>query len=252
MKRRFSVALLLPAMLFASACKAPPDQSIIVSSARAPGLACDFSDATKYVEGGLLDVAVPAQLQSYFQVFSWENDLQNISVTVTSQITTATPNTFIATTIVDNYNLVGGKSPPQGLVSISAAITPGALPASNSVGVFLVDQTAIGDICGTPLVFGNATCGGKGQPACAVDNCPNFTGGSSTLLVTFQIAGALVGGGAAQTNPVTFPVTLFKGNLVDTNGACWQDPAFPKVKTIPITTTCNWPRACTTSPCWRD
>jgi len=223
MKRAYLGPLTL-AVLLASGCSAPPDQSIIVSSARAPGLACDFSDSTKYVESGALDLSVPPLYQSYYQVFSWENDLQNISVTVNTQITTDTPNTFIATTIKDNYVMVGGTSPPNGLVSITAAILPGATFDTNSVGVYLLTAAAIEAICGG--VVGN-------------DNCPGFqptaAAPTATLLVTFQIAGSLVGGGAAQTNPVTFPLTLFKGgNFDNATGTCAKGYA-------PTTTSCLAP-----------
>jgi hypothetical protein len=220
MKHRLTAVSILPALLLGSACSAPPDQSIIVSSARAPGQACDFSDSTKYVEGGALDLSVPPLFQSYYQVFSWENDLQNISVTVNTQITTETPNTFIATTIKDNYVMVGGTSPPNGLVSITAAIFPGATANTNSVGVYLLTNDAVRAICGNPTL---------------IDNCPAFGGGPSTLLVTFQIAGALVGGGAAQTNPVTFPLTLFKGGNFDpATGMC-------KTGYSAVTTSCGIP-----------
>jgi hypothetical protein len=219
MKRRLALLSILPVLLLGSACSAPPDQSIIVTSARAPGTNCDFSDSTKYVESGALDLSVPPLFQSYYQVFSWENDLQNISVTVTTQITSETPNTFIATTIKDNYVMVGGTSPPNGLVSISASIAPGATANSNSVGVYFLTSAAVQAICGNPTAF---------------DNCPNFAGGPSTLLVTFQIAGALVGGGAAQTNPITYPLTLFKGGNVAPDGTCIA-PA------VPETTSCGIP-----------
>ncbi len=197
MKRPLSWLLMLPALLFGSACKAPSDQSIIVTTARAPGTQCDFSDSTKYVEGGAIDLAAFGADSSYLQVFSWENDLENISVTVTSQITTDTPNTFIATTIEDSYVLLGGGAkPPAGLVSITAAIAPGAVASTSDVGVFLLTQQAMATICGAPS---------------ATENCPGFPAGTSsaTLNVTFQIAGALVGGGSAQTNAITFPLTLF-------------------------------------------
>jgi hypothetical protein len=220
MKYPFSAVFLLVAVLVGSACSAPPDQSIIVSVARAPGPQCDFSDGTKYVESGQLDLSVPPLYQSYFQIFSWENDLQNISVTVTSQITSATPNTFIATTIKDNYVLVSGANPPNGLVSISASIAPGATSGQSDVGVYLITNAARDALCGTPV--GN-------------DNCPLFTAGVATLQVTFQIAGALVGGGAAQTNPVMFPLTLFKGgNFDNSTGKC-------AMGTIPQTTSCGIP-----------
>lgn len=206
MKYPFSAMSMLAALLVGSACSAPPDQSIIVSTARAPGNNCDFADSTKYVEGGALDLSVPPLYQSYFQIFSWQSDLQNISVTVTSQITSETPNTFLATTIKDSYVLVGGTNPPNGLVSISAAIAPGATANQNDVGVYLLTANARQALCGTPV------------PG---DNCPNVqltpAAPTATLNVTFQIAGALVGGGSAQTNPVTFPLTLFKGGNVVNN-----------------------------------
>jgi hypothetical protein len=215
MKHRFFAAVLvLAATALGSGCTSPPDQSIIVSLARAPGSICDFSNATLYVEGGALDLAVYPVDQTYYQVFGWENDLENISVTVTQQITSETPNTFVATTIEDSYVLtntgadggtVVGPNPPAGLVSISATIPPGGTPTNNTVGVFLLTQTAMQAICGKPT---------------AHDNCPNFpnTGVTQTLLVTFQITGALVGGGATSTNAITFPVTLFKGLAPDGAG----------------------------------
>ncbi len=209
----------LAVLLWVTACSAPPDQSIIVSVARAPGTSCDFSDPTLYVESGALDLSVAPLFQSYYQVFSWENDLQNISVTVNTQITSETPNTFIATTIKDSYVMVGGTNPPNGLVSISATIAPGGTPNDNSVGVFLLTNAAVQAICGNPT---------------PLDNCPNFAGGPSTLLVTFQIAGSLVGGGAAQTNPIVFPLTLFKGGNVAADGTC-------KPPTVAQTTGCGIP-----------
>ncbi len=50
MKPPWSVRLFLPALVLVSACTAPPDQSLIVTVARAPGDKCDFLDKTKYVE----------------------------------------------------------------------------------------------------------------------------------------------------------------------------------------------------------
>jgi hypothetical protein len=202
MKHRLPVVLMLSVVLGAAGCKAPADQSIIVTLARAPGSQCDFSDNTKYVESAPIDVAAYGYQSSYFQVFGWENDLENISVTVTQQITTDTPNTFIATTIEDTYDLVNGTSPPPGLISISATIAPGGVPTTNTVGVYFLAQSTMADICGPPT---------------ATENCPLFPVGSApeTLLVTFQISGALVGGGATRTNAVTYPVTLFNsGNTI--------------------------------------
>lgn len=208
MKHRISVLLLSTAMLIGSACTAPSDQSIIVANARFPGTECDFSNASLYVESGALDLSVLPIYQSYYQAFSWENDLEDISVTVTSQITSETPNTFIASTINDSYNLVGGASPPSGLVSISAAIQPGGTFENNYVGVYLLTAEAVTSICGPPLLDGT-------------DNCPNFDASKQqTLLVTFTLSGALVGGSAAATNAVTFPIYLFKGGHVAPNGSC--------------------------------
>jgi hypothetical protein len=223
MKHRISyVALMSLVTLFGSQCTSPPDQSIIVTTARAPGDICDFSNATLYVEGGALDVDVYPAFQSYYQVFGWENDLENISVTVTQQITSETPNTFVATTIEDSYVLesqgpdggaVVGPNPPPGLVSISATIAPGGTPTDNSVGVFLLTQSAMSAICGPPTLH---------------DNCPNFPNKPITesILVTFQITGALVGGGATSTNPITFPVTLFKGLAPDPTSLTGFKPSF--------------------------
>jgi hypothetical protein len=128
MRYQLPAVWVLPALLLGSACSAPPDQSIIVTAARAPGPTCEFTDSTLFVEGGAIDLAASGAASSYFQIFGWENDLENISVTVTQQITTETPNTFVATTIKDSYVMVGGASPPPGLVSISATIAPGGTP----------------------------------------------------------------------------------------------------------------------------
>jgi hypothetical protein len=220
--------LILSAMCLASSCSAPKDQSIVVSQARAPGLACDFSDATKYVEGGAVDLAAFGPASSYYQVFGWENDLEDISVSVSgSQITTDTPNTFIATTIQDVYQLVGAAtSPPTGFVSISATIPPGGTSTQNSVGVYLLTQEAAQAICG---------------PSTLTDNCPGVGGTSQTLLVTFQIMGTLVGGGGTSTNPITYPITLFNsGNTMPGTGGQLVEP-WVCATGQPQTTACNVP-----------
>lgn len=240
--------LSLSALLLGS-CTAPPDQSIIVTEARAPGQACDFSDPTKYVEGGAIDLAAFGENSTYIQIFGWENDLQNISVSVNGQqITSETTNTFIATSIKLNYQVVGATipTPPPGVVNVSATIPPGGTPSTNTVGVYLLDQTAAQTICGPPeyvlpdggyagllLPDGGLTQfqdGGTGE------SCPGLPAGSPSvnMLVTFQLSGALVGGGAAQTNPVTFPLTLSNYGGVAYNGNC--KPGY-----IPQETTCNIP-----------
>ncbi|HXX30690.1 MAG TPA: hypothetical protein VEJ89_08230 [Myxococcaceae bacterium] len=187
--RRF--LLLLPALVAAAGCSAEKNLSIVVSAARAPGTNCDFSDPTKYVEGGAVDMSVFGGASTYFQVFSWESQLQQISTTVNGdQISGAQANTFISTYVQLSYILVGGSNPPTGIINMSASITAGATPDKNSVGVELLTPQA-------------ATAGYNAALA--------NPGASQTLLVTFAIFGNLVGGGSSQTNPVTFPLTLFYG-----------------------------------------
>ena len=186
--------LLLSVAVVAPACSATKDNSIVVSSARAPGDKCDFGDPTLYVESGSVDIAAFGAGSSYVQVFSWENDLQQISTTVNGDtISGATLNTFISTQVNLSYVLVGGTNPPPGIVNMNATITAGGTPDKNSVGVeFLTQQAA------------------QTLNAAIPDPAPGGITASQTLLVTFQIVGALVGGGAAATNPVTFPLTVFK------------------------------------------
>jgi|GEM_PF-522628 len=225
MKHTWPALLVLTALLL-GACTAPPDQSIIVTTARAPGEKCDFSDPTKYVEGGSIDLAAFGGASSYYQIFGWGNDLQNIGVTVNGQqITTETPNTFVATGIKLSYVVVGGAipTPPPGVVNISATIAPGATPTTNSVGVFLLTQQAA-----------QAICGSKDY------TCPLFPPGKATvtLQVTFQITGALVGGGAAQTNPITYPLTLSNYGNVTISGT---SPPVCTSPYVPQTTSCGVP-----------
>jgi hypothetical protein len=192
--------LLVSAAVLAPACSATKDNSIVVTSARAPGDKCDFGDPTLYVESGAIDIAAFGNASSYVQVFSWENDLQQISTTVNGDtISGPTLNTFIATQVNLSYVLVGAAtSPPPGINNMNATITAGATPDKNSVGVeFLTQQAA---------TFLNAAI-----PVPA----PGGITPSQTLLVTFQIVGALVGGSAAATNPVTYPLTVFKATPPD-------------------------------------
>ncbi len=233
MKHRWLVLLTLPALMLGSACTAPPDQSIIVTVARAPGPKCDFSDPTLYVEGGAIDLGALGAYSSYYQVFGWENDLNATGVTVNGQpLTTATPNTFVANAIKNSYVVVGGAlpTPPPGVVNVSATIAPGATPTTNTVGVELLTQQAAQAICGS-------TDG----------TCPNFLPGhpSVTLLVTFQLTGALVGGSAAQTNPITYPITLSNyGNVDPVSGQCTplcQTPPQATPCFVPQVTSCGIP-----------
>jgi hypothetical protein len=242
MKQLRMLWAVLPTMLVASACTAPSDLSIIVTQARAPGTSCDFSDATKYVEGGAIDMSVFGGNSGYFQVFGWENDLQQISTTVNGDtISGPTVNTFIANRIELSYVLVNGANPPPGLVNISATIPAGGTPDKDTVGVEFLTQAAGQAICGLPV---------------GLDICPGVPPGTSqTLLVTFQLAGSLVGGGAAKSSPVTYPLTLFRGPRLTPPplgggllGTCRPNFA-------PQTTSCNVPGrdipycTCVVAPC---
>jgi hypothetical protein len=241
MKHRWLFFLTLPTLALGSACTAPPDQSIIVTVARAPGDKCDFSDPTKYVEGGAVDLGALGAFSSYSQIFGWENDLNATGVTVNGQtLTTGTPNTFVSTSVKLSYVVVGGglPTPPPGVVNMSATIAPGGTPTTNTVGVELLTQQAAQAICGTPN-------------ALTPYDCPNFTPNHATvtLLVTFQITGALVGGSAAQTNPITYPITLANyGHVNPATGLCANPcpaapplPAPPPYCYVPQVTSCGIP-----------
>ncbi len=206
--RDLLVFILLAVPLLLESCTAPANQSIIVAEARAPGTSCNFTDPTMYVENGAVDMSVYGTNSSYYQVYSWQNDLENISVTYgNSNITAETPNTFIASRIDLSYQVVGpstkcglqtcptATAPPPGTINISAAITPGATFSTNSVGVYLMTPEAAQTLYSTV------------QQAAIQAQAPI----SYTLLVTFDLAGTLVGGGAAATNSVTYPVYLFYG-----------------------------------------
>ncbi len=196
MKYKYVLVLMLAQLPLLPACTAPSNQSIIISSALAPGGSCNFQDFTLYVEGGSLDMSVYKTNSSYYQVFAWENDLQNISVNYNgTNITEDTPNTFIANRIELTYDFVGQANPPPGIINFSAAIFPGALPTTNSVGVYLLTPAAADFVY--PIVR---------DAAIAAQEAKSFT-----LNVTFDLAGTLVGGGAAATNPITYPITLFYG-----------------------------------------
>ena len=213
--------LLLPLLAAAAACTAEKNISIVVTAARAPGDNCDFPDPSKYVEGGAIDMSVFGPNSSYFQIFSWESQLQQISTTVNGD-TIAGPqaNTFIANRVELTYLLVNGTNPPNGLINMSASIAAGATSDKNSVGPELLTPDA----------------------AQAAD-AATTVGASQTLLVTFQIAGNLVSGASSATNPVTFPLTLFRCPPAALNAEC----AAPKSDlTCPTnyhsqTTSCNIP-----------
>jgi len=211
--------LLLPLVVAAAACSAQPSISVVVTAARAPGDNCDFSDPTKYVEGGAVDMSVFGAASNYFQVFSWESQLQQISTTVNGDvIASSQANTFVANYAQLTYILGSGttcstatpcpagsfcsagfcaQSLAPGIINMSATITAGATPDKNSVGVELLT----GD-------------------AAAAANAVVVPGTSTTLLVTFQIAGNLVSGASSMTNPITYPLTLFTCAPAAAGGGC--------------------------------
>jgi hypothetical protein len=204
--------VLLPMLAAAAACTAEKDISIVVTAARAPGDTCGFTDPTLYVEGGAIDMSVFGPASSYFQVFSWESQLQQISTTVNGDtIASSQANTFIANRVQLSYILVGGTNPPNGLINMSATIVAGATPDKNSVGVELL----------TP-------------EAAQAGNTATLAGGSQTLLVTFQIAGNLVSGASSMTNPITYPLTLFRSGYDAATNTC------PPGETTHVTS-CNIP-----------
>jgi hypothetical protein len=226
MKCRELLLLTLLAVPLLPSCTAPSNQSIIITTARAPGGSCGFTDSTLYVENGSLDLSVYQNNSSYYQVFSWENDLEDISVTYgNSNITTDTPNTFIANRIDLSYALLGppGVAVPavaDGIINVQAAIFPGATATTNSVGVFMLTPAAVETVL--PVVKAQAIL--EQRPV------------SFTLLVTFDLAGTLVGGGAAQTNTITFPLYLFYG-IPPSPPNSLNCPA----ETTPEVTSCNFP-----------
>jgi hypothetical protein len=202
MKRRIPLLpLALPACLLLAACSADP-VSVIVTSARAPGDKCDFSDNTKYVAGGSLDLrpyiigTAPNQIVAvttqYFQVFSWENNNQSIQTTVNGQvIDNGSGNTFVADSVVYEYQY---SDPSVTLATASAnmhaAITAGAQPTDNTVPADLIQ----------PAVF------------TAINGSSAIDTSAQTLLVTFQIFGKLTAGSSQHTNKVSFPVSVYRSS----------------------------------------
>ena len=206
MAPRVALGLLAAALL--SACKAD-DLNIVVLSARAPGTNCDFSDDSKYVSRGSLDLTpytvggVTFVTDQYYQVFSWQNNLTATPVTVNGQVVDpGTGNSFIADSVVYSYQY----SDPSVALSnetqnMRAVISAGGSPKDNSVPAELIQPKAFAAI--------NAST--------AIDTSPQ------TLLVTFQYFGKLAAGGATKnTNKVTFPVTIYRRSttaLTCPNGA---------------------------------
>jgi len=199
-------ALGLLAVVVLSACSAD-DLNIVVLSARAPGSSCDFSDDTKYVARGSLDLApysisggTPVVTDQYYQVFSWQNNLTSNPISVNGQVVDpGTGNSFIADTVVYSYQY---SDPSVTLANesqnIRAVITAGGKSTDNSVPADLIQPQAFAAINGST----------------AIDTA------SQTLLVTLQYFGKLAAGGSTKnTNKVTFPLTIYRSAaLVDCTG----------------------------------
>jgi len=174
-------------------CSADP-LNLLVLSARAPGDKCDFPDDTLYVSRGSLDltpyVVGTAQVVTnrYYQVFSWQNNLQPNPISVGGQVVDpGTGNNFVADRIHYEYQY----SDPSVVLAAEAAnthavISAGGQSKDNSIGVDLIQPGAFAAINGST----------------AIDS------GAQTLLVTFQIFGKTLAGGSKYTNEVTFPVSI--------------------------------------------
>lgn len=195
---------LLPLLLLGpalAACSADP-QNIVILAARAPGDKCDFSDNTKYVEGGSVDFrpyligtppnTVIVSTASYGQVFAWENNLQPLELNVNGQIIDpGNGNDFIADSVVYEYQYTDPSvTLPSELQNIHATIAAGAKDEDNTVGASLIQP-------GAGAAIGASTL---------IDTVPQ------TLLVTFQLFGKLVAGQPKFTNKVSFPVTVYRSS----------------------------------------
>lgn len=189
------VALGLLALAVLSACKAD-DLNIVVLSARAPGGNCDFSDDTKYVSRGSLDLTPyavgtgTAVTDQYYQVFSWQSNLTSTPILVNGQtVDPGTGNDFIADTVVYSYQY---SDPSVTLANetqnIRAIITAGGAAKDNSVPAELIQPKAFA----------------------AIDASTAIDTSAQTLLVTFQYFGKLAAGGSKNTNKVSFPVTIYR------------------------------------------
>jgi hypothetical protein len=200
MKRRIS---LLPLAMLVAACTADPNQ-IVILSARAPGDKCDFTDNTKYVSDGSLDlrpyiIGTPPNTQTvvstgYFQIFGWENNNQSVETTVNGQVVdNGNGNDFIADSVVYEYQYTDpAVTLATEAANMHAVVTAGALATTNTVGADLIQPGAYTKIAASTGIDTSA----------------------QTLLVTFQIFGKLVAGRADHSNKVSFPLSLYRSSTV--------------------------------------
>jgi len=191
---------ILAAGLLLAGCSAEP-LNIVILSARAPGDSCDFSDDTKYVSRGSLDLAPyyippaaapapPSVTSRFYQVFSWQNNLQAIPLSVGGQIVDpGSGNEFIADTAVYEYQYSDPSvvlTPEQ--ANMHAVIAAGGDSKDNSVPADLIQPNAF-----------------KAINASTAINTSN-----QTLIVTFQLSGKTLAGASQVTNKVTFPLTIYR------------------------------------------
>jgi len=201
MRRRIPLPPLALLGLLLAACTADP-LNVVVLNARAPGDKCDFSDNTKFVEGGSVDFrpyitgTAPNQVTSvtsfYGQVFAWENNMQAVETTVNGQpVSNGTGNDFIADSVVYEYQYTDPNVvlAPE-TENVHAVITAGALADNNTVGVSLIQPKA----------------------STAIGNSAGIDTSAQTLLVTFQIFGKIAAGISKHSNKVSFPIYVYRSD----------------------------------------
>jgi hypothetical protein len=191
----FAVAGVLGVVLALAACSSDP-LGVVVLSARAPGDKCDYSDDTLYVSGGSVDFRPYktgpfggiAQTTNFFQIFSWENNLQKIPLTVNGQVVdTGSGNDFIADTAVYSYRLSDSSATiPDQIENLHAVAPAGADTTKSDAPANLI------------------------QPGAAAILDPVLTPAAKTLLVTFHYEGKTSAGASLHTNDVSFPVYVYK------------------------------------------
>jgi len=195
--RRLPLAALGPVLaMLITGCSADP-LNVLVLNARAPGDKCDFSDATLYQSGGSLDFRPwadasgnAAQTTAYYQVYSWENQMTPLPITVNGQIVDpGAGNDFIGDSVVYTYQYSGpGVTLSQETQNFRAVISAAGDSTKNSVGVELI------------------------QPQAAAALNAALTATPQTLLVTFQIFGKTGAGVSKYTNKVSYPLTVYKSD----------------------------------------
>lgn len=208
-----------------SNCSADP-LNVLVLNARAPGDKCAFDDPTLYRSGGSLDFrpwanagGASGQSTSYYQVFSWENQMTPLPITVNGQVVDpGAGNDFIGDTVVYEYQYSGaGVTLSPETQNFRAVITAAGDSDKNSVGVQLIQP----------------------QAAAALDAALTANGTPQTLLVTFQIFGKTGAGVSKNTNKVSYPLTVYRS--APSQLVCDPSPTDGGVPTTVSTGACNSP-----------